>query len=139
MKYKCEITPSALKSLKEQFKDFNEDSFTLLYEKQTKEKKKGKNYTELVCWINQDTKEFAIYYFDAFVNVKGYFTDDHIYERKLFKNLNDMYLWVKSDHETEKLKLFEKAEKYCIELTQTNLKESIPEKKQKEKLKFHKI
>lgn len=139
MKYKCEITPGALKSLKEKFKEFNEEIFTLLYEKQTKEKKKGKNYTELVCWINKGSKEFAVYYFDAFVNAKGYLADDHIYERKLFKNLNDMYLWVKTDSDTEKVKLFEKAEKYCIELNQANLKESIPEKNQKEKLKLHKI
>ena len=139
MKYKCEITPSALKSLKEQFKEFNEKTFTLLYEKQTKEKKKGKNYTELVCWINKSSKEFAVYYFDAFVNAKGYFTPDHLYERKYFKTLNDMYLWVKTDHDDEKVKMFEKAEKYCIELTEINLKENIPEKNHKEKLKSHKI
>ena len=139
MKYKCEITPGALKSLKEHFKQFNEESFTLLYEKQTREKKKHKSYTELVCWFNKDSKEFAVYYFDAFVDSKGFFAEGELFERKFFKTLNDMHLWVKFDGDAEKTKLFEKAEKHCIKLNQTNLENIMPEKNQKEKLKTYKI
>ena len=138
-KFKFDSTEDAVKRLKNQFKDFNLESYPLFMEINSK-RVVGNQYNEVAIFLSKSSEESFLYIYNTYVKADGSLSSDDLLIKSRFKNLNELYKTCLNVPEKELFPIYQKIYKNMknslIERNYNNFNAQLSEKTNNKKVKL---